>query len=180
MPRLAQFAFLLFAAGAFAGGQQNKPALDPLARGMLEQHNAIRARMRLPRLEWSETLARLAREWARTLVAERAFFHRPHNDFGENLFQITDGVATPEQVVGAWAAEGAGYDYTSNGCRGSMCGHYTQLVWRDTRKVGCARARGVAREVWVCNYDPPGNVEGQRPYQVNSSGGSEFFRIPER
>jgi pathogenesis-related protein 1 len=164
MPRLAQSAFLLFAAGALAGQPHGEPALDAFARGMLEQHNAVRARMRLPRLEWSTKLALHAREWARTLAAERVFLHRPHNAFGENLFQITDGAATPEQVVGAWAAEGTAFDYPSGGCRGSMCGHYIQLVWRDTRRVGCARARGAAREVWVCNYDPPGNVDGEKPY----------------
>jgi len=25
-------------------------------------------------------------------------------------------------------------------------------------------ARGAGREVWVCNYDPPGNWIGKRPY----------------
>ena len=29
---------------------------------------------------------------------------------------------------------------------------------------GCAVATDRRREVWVCNYDPPGNVAGYRPY----------------
>jgi hypothetical protein len=45
-----------------------------------------------------------------------------------------------------------------------VCGHYTQIVWRNTKSVGCAVARGKGVEVWVCNYDPPGNYAGQRPY----------------
>jgi pathogenesis-related protein 1 len=45
-----------------------------------------------------------------------------------------------------------------------MCGHYTQIVWRNTKAVGCAVGGKGAREVWVCDYDPPGNYVGQRPY----------------
>jgi hypothetical protein len=44
-----------------------------------------------------------------------------------------------------------------------MCGHYTQLVWRRARQVGCAAARGGSREVWVCEF-PEGNYIGMRPY----------------
>jgi pathogenesis-related protein 1 len=66
-------------------------------------------------------------------------------------------------VVNAWAAESRNYDYRSNCCRG-VCGHYTQIVWAGTQEVGCAVARGGRREVWVCNYDPPGNWAGKRPY----------------
>jgi pathogenesis-related protein 1 len=66
-------------------------------------------------------------------------------------------------VVGAWAGESRNYDYASNKCRG-VCGHYTQIVWAGTREVGCAVATGGGRQVWVCNYDPPGNWIGKRPY----------------
>jgi PadR family transcriptional regulator len=48
-------------------------------------------------------------------------------------------------------------------CRG-VCGHYTQIVWSNTREVGCGVARDSNREVWVCNYNPPGNWIGERPY----------------
>jgi hypothetical protein len=54
-------------------------------------------------------------------------------------------------------------DLNSNGC-----GHYTQVVWRNTERVGCGystcQAQGFNFEVWVCNYDPPGNFIGQAPY----------------
>ena len=40
----------------------------------------------------------------------------------------------------------------------------TQFVWCKTHAVGCAVATDPRREVWVCNYDPPGNVIGYRPY----------------
>ena len=89
--------------------------------------------------------------------------HRPKSAYGENLFEITGGDASGTQVVNAWAAESRNYDYRRNKCR-KVCGHYTQIVWRDTREIGCGVARGRGREVWVCDYDPPGNWVGQRPY----------------
>jgi uncharacterized protein YkwD len=132
-------------------------------RDILAAHNAIRAHVHVPALVWSTRLEALAQDWANRLLAEKQFSHRPTGSYGENLFEITGAAASSAQVVANWATEAWNYDYTSNTCRG-VCGHYTQIVWRDTKKVGCAVARGKAREVWVCDYDPPGNWAGERPY----------------
>jgi len=136
---------------------------SPLARGMLAAHNAVRARVSIAPLVWSDRLAARAQDWANTLLSRGQFFHRPNSPYGENLYRITGAAAAAGQVVKAWAAEAQGYDYGSNRCRG-VCGHYTQIVWSSTREVGCAVARGGAGEVWVCNYDPPGNWVGRRPW----------------
>ena len=53
----------------------------------------------------------------------------------------------------------------SNKCKpGKMCGHYTQIVWKNTKKVGCAMIECNGTSTWVCQYDPPGNWVGQKPY----------------
>jgi uncharacterized protein YkwD len=130
---------------------------------ILAAHNAVRARLKLRPLLWSNKLAGHAQEWADQLLATDRFAHRPKPKYGENLFTISGLPASPAKVVDAWASESQDYDYHSNKCR-KLCGHYTQLVWRDTNKVGCAVARNSRREVWVCNYDPPGNYVGERPY----------------
>ena len=130
---------------------------------ILAAHNAVRVPLKLRALTWSDTLEAQARDWAETLLAQDKFAHRPHSEYGENLFTMTGGGASVEQVIQAWAAEARDYDYRSNRCK-KICGHYTQIVWRRTRKVGCAVARNPHREVWVCNYDPRGNYIGQRPY----------------
>jgi pathogenesis-related protein 1 len=134
-----------------------------LADSILAAHNAVRQRKGVPPLAWSESLAAFAQEWADYLVTHRQFFHRPRSHYGENLFEITGARATPAEVVNDWAAESKNYEYPSNTCRG-VCGHYTQIIWRDTKLVGCAAARSGRTEVWVCNYDPPGNYIGKRPY----------------
>ena len=138
-------------------------AQSSLTREMLAAHNAERARLGVPSLQWSDHLEVRARDWADTLLGRGQFVHRPNSPYGENLFEITGSSAAPVEVVRAWASESRNYDYKSNRCHG-VCGHYTQIIWRDTREVGCAVARGRGREVWVCNYDPPGNWVGKRPY----------------
>ncbi len=134
-----------------------------LARAMVEAHNAVRARVGDPPLIWSAQLAAVAQDWANRLVATGTFAHRPDNRYGENLYAISGGAASPGQVVATWAGEGRGYDPSRNTCAG-VCGHYTQIVWRSTRSVGCGVATDPEREVWVCDYDPPGNLVGFRAY----------------
>jgi hypothetical protein len=73
--------------------------------------------------------------------------------------------------VGRWAAEADHFDYAANRCSG-VCGHYTQLVWRGTTSVGCAIQKCTSGSpfssgTWyfaVCDYSPPGNFVGERPY----------------
>jgi uncharacterized protein YkwD len=140
---------------------RSEPAFP--SKEMLSAHNAIRSRVGLAPLVWSDNLAKVARDWANTLLARGQFSHRANSPYGENLFEILGAAASPREVVESWASEVKDYDYGSNRCQG-QCGHYTQIVWRNTRSVGCAVARGAKREIWVCNYDPPGNYVGQRPY----------------
>jgi pathogenesis-related protein 1 len=134
-----------------------------LEREMVAAHNAVRSRVGVPPLQWSERLAASSQEWADTLLARHRFEHRPNARYGQNLFEITGGGSSSQQVVNAWASESRNYDYNSNQCRG-VCGHYTQIIWAGTQEVGCAVARSEGREVWVCEYDPPGNWIGKRPY----------------
>ena len=130
---------------------------------MLRAHNAVRARVGMPPLGWSRQLAAVAQNWADTLLRTGRFAHQADNRYGENLYEISGAAAWPAQVVAAWADEARDYDVRTNTCRGE-CGHYTQIVWRTTRFVGCAAAGDSERQVWVCEYDPPGNVIGYAPY----------------
>jgi uncharacterized protein YkwD len=147
----------------FDGRQAAASAPPSLSREMLAAHNAARARVKVAPLAWSDRLAALAQNWADTLLARKEFVHRPNSKYGENLFDMTGAGASAWQVVDGWAAEARTYDYDANTCSG-VCGHYTQIVWGDTKEVGCAVARGGGREVWVCEYAPPGNWVGKRPY----------------
>jgi len=165
----AAWLILFLASTGGAQSQQFLPSQSPpsapasLSLQMLAAHNAVRAALKIAPLVWSDRLAAVARDWAGTLLARNQFAHRPNSPYGENLFDIAGSTASPAQVVADWASEAKDYDYAANRCA-AVCGHYTQLVWSGTRSVGCAVATGGGREVWVCNYDPPGNFVGKRPY----------------
>lgn len=151
-------AILVATAGACAA-----PPLTPFAREMLAAHNGVRGRVGVPPLAWSNRLAAQAQSWSESLSAHRRFGHNPNSPYGENLFEIQGASASPAEVVDGWAREAAQYDYRTGKCHGT-CGHYTQMVWRSTREVGCAVTSGRGLEIWVCEYDPPGNIIGRKPY----------------
>ena len=162
-----RLSYLFLAVVVTAGAQwlpvDHRASTSELSQEMLFAHNQIRTRAKVPPLSWSPSLAARAQDWARHLLRQSQFYHRPNSDFGENLFEISGAHASPDEVVRDWASEARDYSYRSNACRG-VCGHYTQIVWRGTKEVGCAVAGTGNHEVWVCNYDPPGNWIGQRPY----------------
>ena len=130
--------WLVIVAAGISEAQWRHFGEGSVPREMLTAHNAARARVGVAPLAWSGRLAAHAQDWADTLMARGEFAHRPHSGYGENLFEITGARATSSQVVSAWAEEARDYDYRSNKCHG-VCGHYTQIVWGDTREVGWAR-----------------------------------------
>ncbi|GAB6183524.1 CAP domain-containing protein [Thermodesulfovibrio hydrogeniphilus] len=131
---------------------------------LLIEHNKWRRYVSVPDLRWSEELASIAHDWADKLSVRCQMYHSSNN-LGENIFWA-NYPAKPKDVVDYWAKERFDYDYINNSCRaGKRCGHYTQMVWRETREVGCGRAK--CRDgsyIWVCNYKPTGNIAGKRPY----------------
>jgi uncharacterized protein YkwD len=155
-----RFPSRLLAAGAIAACAAF--AQSP-AQQMLDAHNAVRAKVHVAPLAWSDHLAAIARQWAKHLIATGEFAHSRNPETGENLYEIQGASASPDTVVKAWADEAKNYDYATNACSG-VCGHYTQLVWAATKEVGCAAAQKGRREVWVCEYAPPGNYVGRKPY----------------
>ena len=143
---------------------------DGQLAGITAAHNAVRQQTAsMPDLVWDEELAGYAQQWANELVKQDCGLeHRPNTgefaqQHGENLFAGGGTTFTPDQVVGLWAAEVSEYNYSDNSCTG-VCGHYTQIVWADSLKLGCAIGKCSGSEVWVCNYSPPGNFIGRKPY----------------
>ena len=143
--------------------QGNATPGGALETEMIAAHNAYRAKFRNPPLAWSDALAARAQQWATTLIQRGTYEPRRDGLSGENLFEITGGNATASDVVRAWMSEEQNYNGQTNSCR-ARCGHFTQVIWKTTERVGCGLARNGRREVWICDYDPPGNIIGERPY----------------
>ncbi|KAB2016509.1 hypothetical protein ERO13_D08G095500v2 [Gossypium hirsutum] len=132
-------------------------------------HNLVRATKWEPLLFWDFQLEKYARWWALQRKADCKLQHSfPEGDFklGENIYWGSGSAWRPGDAVSAWSEEEKYYDYATNSCQeGQMCGHYTQIVWKNTRRIGCARVVCDTGDVFMtCNYDPPGNYIGERPY----------------
>jgi uncharacterized protein YkwD len=145
-------------------------AVPEALRGLVEAHNARRAAHCAPPLAWSTAVAAVAQRHADQLRAGGCNLIHSSGPYGENLFGASPaGGATAAAVVDSWYGEVARYSFARPGF--SMeTGHFTQVVWRGTTRLGCGVARCADSEVWVCNYDGPGNVEGQFPDNVRPAG----------
>jgi uncharacterized protein YkwD len=133
---------------------------------ILAAHNQHRRQHCAPPLRWSPRLARVAARWARHLArAQCAFEHSPSSDYGENLFfAAPSNPNTGLEAVETWYNEHREYNFR-RGRFDFRTGHFTQLVWRNTTDLGCARSRCNGGDLWVCNYHPPGNVRDH--YRAN-------------
>lgn len=132
---------------------------------LIERHNYWREQVGIGPLEWSDELAQVAAKWGAQLKRKKCDFSHSDYPYGENLWMGTTGYYTVTDVVDSWANERLDYNYEKNKCRrGKMCGHYTQIVWANTKKVGCAKVECDGNTIWVCEYDPPGNWVGEKPY----------------
>ena len=183
-----EFIMFLFLALLFfnASSYASEPAQFA---GIVKHHNEVRSKFNQHPLTWSNELAKYAQEWVNRLAETQncQMLHRPNYEgeydserylqvHGENLFwasaeKLENNIErfkfySPKDVVKAWAEEEEYYDYQSNSCKeGEICGHFTQMVWHESRQVGCAKAVcGDKSQIWACNYHPRGNYIGELPY----------------
>ncbi|XVE94078.1 hypothetical protein REPUB_Repub01dG0249700 [Reevesia pubescens] len=130
----------------------------------LNAHNTARAAVGVGPMTWDNTVAAYAQNYANQRIGDCNLVHSG-GPYGENL-AWSSGNLSGTDAVGLWVDEKVNYDYNSNTCApGKVCGHYTQVVWRNSVRLGCAKVRCSSGGTFIgCNYDPPGNVIGQKPY----------------
>jgi len=138
---------------------------------LLRLHNKARADVSVRPVLWSKQLAIYAQAWANNLASTACDIrHRPRSGkwkqvYGENLFIGTSGYYGVADAVKSWETEKTYYHgQTLDSSNFLDSGHYTQIVWKNTEHIGCAKAECNGNLIVVCNYNPPGNVLGQKPY----------------
>ena len=176
----------------------NKPHLTSIQEEILNVHNGRRSNEFTDSpLSYSLELERKAKAYADVLAKNGKQEHDPENlknGYGENLFaHSTDRYIRIEEAMTHWYDdEKAIYTYETDECNTSKinlqndvkstCGHYTQVVWQETKEVGCATAIYTDQNssyyggsVYVCKYSKAGNVVEnrnstnikQKPYCTN-------------
>lgn len=149
-----------------------------------KQHNATQ-------VKWNETLAVYARIyaakclWSHSVIPSTLLFLSSFK-FSQSLIlssikggpsgeNLAEGYPNTTASVEAWGNERSRYRFNPPSGFSKKTGHFTQLVWKATKSVGCARVNcndgttdGDAAHGWfvICEYWPPGNVEGEYKSQV--------------
>ncbi|XP_033877142.3 uncharacterized protein LOC117412703 isoform X1 [Acipenser ruthenus] len=134
----------------------------------LEAHNMYRQQHGAPPLRLSAQLSREAQKWASQLLSMRALQHSD-TDHGENIWCRTSSVIMPvsgKEVVEAWYKEIKDYDFNRPGFQKNT-GHFSQVVWRDSRELGIALATDSGLAIAVARYEPGGNITNPGYFQKN-------------
>ncbi|XP_043861360.1 peptidase inhibitor 16 [Dromiciops gliroides] len=160
----------------FTAAQLSCSLKDEEKQMVVEFHNLYRSQVSPPatnmkNMQWDEDLAAFAKAYASKCVWGH---NKDRGRRGENLFAITEGEMDLQLAVEQWYNEHEHYNLSNATCaEGQMCGHYTQVVWANSERIGCGsqfceKLEGVMEtniHILVCNYEPPGNVKGQKPYK---------------
>ena len=161
----------------------NKPAATPAAvsncpgsgltdaevKEILRLHNKARAAVNVAPLTWNCTLADYAQKWAdggklgHSKREQRANLI-PNSFVGENITAQSNAGWSIFASGLDWETEKPDWNNATRMCKaGAVCGHYTQMVWRNTTEIGCGitrKAPGDFSLILVCNYNPAGNDGG--------------------
>jgi uncharacterized protein YkwD len=133
---------------------------DLLRSTMMAAHNEARRQYGVGPLVWDEALARDARTYAEKLAQSYRFEHDPQHGQqarqGENLWMGTRTAYSYGEMIGQLVDERRYY----RPGRFPQVGHYTQIIWPTSQRVGCATAVNRTRDYLVCRYLPAGNIVG--------------------
>ncbi|XP_019631967.1 PREDICTED: peptidase inhibitor 16-like [Branchiostoma belcheri] len=181
MQSLSVVTILLFVGGSFGATSLSQDQINTI----LQAHNNYRSAVsptaaNMEYMEWDDSLATIAQSWADGCD----FAHNPSpeatysgSSVGENIYAGTGSYNAGKETEN-WNSEVSDYTYSSNSCAsGRVCGHYTQVVWASSNKLGCGMklCSTLATVNWnnanlvVCNYAPAGNFRGQKPYVSGTS-----------
>nr|XP_006821632.1 PREDICTED: cell wall protein PRY3-like isoform X2 [Saccoglossus kowalevskii] len=143
--------------------QIGNTGIDDLKKQILDAHNYFRCLHGSPPLVWDKTLERFGKGVATDNKNKGTIEHAKNNKYGENLamnmLESSDGI-TGFGFTKMWYDEIKDYNFNNPGFDWRT-GHFTALLWKDTKKVGCDfdnRPDDFFTQFYVaCEYDPPGN-----------------------
>ena len=152
--------------------------LDKDKLSALQVHNDTRKEVGVAPLVWSEKLEQQALKYAKQIARTNNYKHSNTRD-GENLamfYEYEESNKVKTYIYSdtplydasmAWYEEIKDYKYSKikRFRIEPKIGHYTQMVWKDTKEVGIASAISKNGKVYVvARYYPAGNYLGEYPY----------------
>ncbi|XP_026287630.1 venom allergen 3-like [Frankliniella occidentalis] len=133
------------------------------------------------RLYWDDEIAAIAQRWATQCKFQHDTCRNSADGtyVGQNILITTDTSSTLssilEESAQAWFSEVASYNASLASqpyVFDENTGHYTQMAWATTTRVGCGYAdygQSSRSRLVVCNYKEGGNVIGEVMYASGSA-----------
>lgn len=120
---------------------------------------------------WSEELCNAAGAWAEHLAATNTLEHSSDKDHGENLASAKGYELRGDKVAEMWYDEVKDYNFEIPAFN-AKCGHFTQMIWRETKQLGVAKCTAAdGTQYVVARYYPPGNVLGEFKTSIRRARG---------
>ena len=110
----------------------------------MSSHNKYRALHGVQPLRHDPNLEKFAMQRVQYMAQTDIFAHPPNLRVGENLFWSSGMIPSCDTAVTAWYNENRYYNYEA-GQPSHVTGHFTQLIWKGSRSVGCAAAKSRRR-----------------------------------
>ena len=155
----------------YSSSSNNTTGFNKFCIEALESHNKYRKIHKVPPLTLNKDICNIAENYAKTLALKLRCLQHSENTYndeelGENLYCCYGMDANGESVSSNWYNEIKKYNF--NGDWQGGCGHFTQMVWKDTKEVGFGKCRDKGGNIYVvANYYPAGNVLGYFKYNVS-------------
>jgi len=140
----------------------------PFKNQCVKWHNVFRTKHQVGPVTWNDAIAKGAEKWAKYLAANNMFKHESNIKEGENLYMLSHKPTEPcTAATKAFYGEVKYYDFDKPGYS-KKTGHFTQVVWKNTKQIGAAQAtRKDGHFIVVIRYSPPGNYLGEKPFSNN-------------
>ena len=143
----------------------------------LIEHNNLRSLHGTPPLILNEELNQIAQKYAEKIVKGNSLTHSKEKDrylkgkegqwVGENLYGYSSSdevIYTIGDMSKSWYDEIKDYNFDTGKSTG-VTGHFTQLIWKDTKEVGFGVAFKGNVVMSVANYFPGGNFNQSTTYK---------------
>ncbi|XP_062237144.1 Golgi-associated plant pathogenesis-related protein 1-like [Platichthys flesus] len=139
---------------------------ESFQKEFLETHNVYRAMHGALPLTLSSDMNDSSQKWANHLLELGALKHSD-TKHGENIYYMMGSkTVTGKGAVDAWYSEIKDYNWSSPGF-GMNTGHFTQVVWKDTTKLGVGVVSSGGNVYVVAQYSPPGNMNMSGYFEKN-------------
>ena len=162
--------------------QINSLDLGKIRSDILSNHNEHRKRHHSDELKRNKELETIAQSYSQYLASIDLMKYSENKKYGENLYLYNSNIdlnIIGEKASQNWYQEISTYDF-NNLVYTPETRHFTQLIWKETKQIGCGASCNKKNNCFVvCNYFPPGNILNEEKIEKNNNKFIELEDINE-